>query len=268
MIKELETIEEISCSSNSKILKVAKKDIYVLKVLNKKNIEHKQIQHFITEYEIMNALNHPNILKSYGFFNGNKEMAASILLEYCPMNLDEAIKKEQLTKVQRACSFYEIASGMKFVHLNKIIHRDIKPSNILISEDGHIKVSDFGISKLFLSDEESLSSGVGSRKFMAPEIINEEKYNEKVDVYSFGVLIYFIISNGEMPKITITQIGIGKKAPIPNDFTEFAKQLINSCWNFNPEQRPSFEYICAQLDDKADELLDLTQSETYRVNNK
>lgn len=61
---------------------------------------------------------------------------------------------------------------------------------------------------------------------MVPEIINEVEYDEKVDIYSFGVLIYFIISNGKMPKITITQVGIVKKAEIPSDFTELKLTIV------------------------------------------
>ncbi|KAK8896169.1 spindle assembly checkpoint kinase [Tritrichomonas musculus] len=88
---------------------------------------------------------------------------------------------------------YQIADGMKYVHLKKIIHRDLKPSNILIGFDGNIRISDFGISKLMTDDEISMTTGVGTQKFKAPELINEIQYNEKVDVYSFGVLVYFIL---------------------------------------------------------------------------
>ena len=119
-IKGLETIEEISSNNNGKIIKVAKKVIYVLKVMKNKNITHKQLQHYIAEYEIKNALHHPNILKTYGIFYGNEELAASILLEYCPMNLDEAIKNKRLSKIERVCLIYEIASGLKLKIFKKI----------------------------------------------------------------------------------------------------------------------------------------------------
>lgn len=89
---------------------------------------------------------------------------------------------------------YQIADGMQYVHLKKIIHRDLKPSNILIGFDGNIRISDFGISKLMTDDEISMTTGVVTQKFMVPELINEIQYNEKVDVYSFGVLVYFILS--------------------------------------------------------------------------
>ena len=266
-IKGLEKLEKISSNNNSKIMKVAKKVIYALKILKNEEITHKQLQHFIGEYEIMNALKHPNILKAYGIFYGDEENPASILLEYCPNNLYKAIKNKTLTKVERVCFIYEITSGMKFIHKNHIIHRDIKPSNILISKEGHIKITDFGISKLISTDEETMTTGIGTQKFMAPEIINEIEYDEKVDIYSFGVLIYFIISNGQMPKITITQVGNGKKAEIPNEFTEFSKEMIYSCWNFKPEDRPSFDKINSQMKDHAHELIEMTPTEIKEVQN-
>ena len=212
----------------------------------------------------MNSLNHPNILKTCGLFLGSEEIEPSILLEYCSMDLDNAIKNKILSKVQLACSVYQIACGMKFIHFRKIIHRDLKPKNILISSDGTIKIGDFGISKLISDDGESMTDGMGTLYFMAPEI-DEKNYNEKVDVYSFGVLIYFILSNGEMPKITIKDKFLGKKAEIPKTFTDFSRELIDSCWNFAPEDRPSFENIYNQLKDHTDQLLDFDSSEIIEV---
>ena len=174
------------------------------------------------------------------------------------------LSEESLSKVQIAISIYEIASGMKYIHNNQIIHHNIKPTNILISSDGQTKIADFGVYKLFSQDEEI---GIGSQKFMAPEIINEEEYDEKIDVYSFDVLVYFILNGGKMPEITATQMGIGKKAQIPNEFTQFSRQLIDSCWNFKPKDRPSFDKINEQLVNSAHELLDLTKHEIKEVKN-
>ena len=167
----------------------------------------------------------------------------SIILEHCLQNIEDAIQKNSFSKQQIIYSIYQIAEGMKYVHFQKVIHRDLKPSNILITDDGTIKIGDFGISKIIEkdSDKESLTTGIGTLFFMAPEIINEEKYDEKVDVYSFGVLVYFILSGGEMPKIKIRDICCGNKASIPSEFNKFAKDLIESCWNFDPSQRPSFD---------------------------
>ena len=111
------------------------------------------------------------------------------------------------------------------------------------------------------SEEQSTSRGSGTQKFMAPEILKEEKYNEKADVYSFGVILFFMISGGQMPKITIIQMGNGKKAPIPDTFTEFASDLINKCWETDPDDRPSFQEIAESLEKNDYNLLELTSDD-------
>lgn len=116
-----------------------------------------------------------------------------------------------------------------------------------------------------ITEEQSSTCGAGTQKFMAPEILNEQEYNEKADVYSFGVLLFFILSGGEMLKITVIQIGTGKKAEIPSTFTNFAKNLINECWNFNPIERPSFKEICQKLESNNYKIVELSKSEENEV---
>ena len=96
---------------------------------------------------------------------------------------------------------------MKYIHYKKIIYRDLKPTNILIATDGTIKIADFGVAKLMSAEEQAKTQGIGTQKFMAPEVLNEEdEYNEKVDVYSFGVVLFYILSNDELPKIILFDI--------------------------------------------------------------
>ena len=264
-VRDLDIIDEIGYGGGGKIFKVARKKYYALKQMNIQNASHTNLQHFIAEYEIMNMLNHPNILKTHGIFFSDESLPPSILLEYCPMNLEQAIKKKQMNKVELAYTIYQIAEGMKYVHFRKIIHRDLKPSNILISDDGTAKICDFGISRLMTGEEQSMTKGIGTQKFMAPEIINEENYNEKVDVYSFGVLVYFIVTGGELPNIKIKEICEGKIPELPTTFPFLAQQLIEACWIFNPKDRPSFGMICEILDDNDYDLLLLSKNEIKEV---
>lgn len=149
------------------------------------NATHKSVQHFLTKYEILSMLHHPNIVKTFGIFLSDETNPPSILLEFCPQSLEEVITKKMLNNVQLVFSIYQIVEGMKYVHFNHIIHRDIKPTNILIGSDGSIKISDFGISKLMTAEEQSMTCGAGTQKSMAPEVIDEcSNYDEKVDVYS------------------------------------------------------------------------------------
>ena len=214
----------------------------------------------------MNMIIHPNILKAYRINFNYEKNPPSILLEYCIMNLDTVIKEKRFSNVQLSTTIYQIVEGMKYLHFNKIIHCDLKPSNILIAPDGTIKISDFKSSKLLTQDNSNINIVVGTNKFMAPEIIAEEdQYDEKVDVYSFCVLVYFIVSGGELPNIKIGEILKGKKAEIPSSFTEATREIINSCWNFNSNERPSFNEICERMKTYDYNLIDMTHSENQEV---
>lgn len=218
-IKNLEILKELGFGGFGKVLLVARKTIYALKVMIVKDSATKEFKRFIQEYETLNMLNHPSILKTYGMFFGCENSPPSVLLEYCPSSISQMIKNNAYSHAKLVCSIYEIAEGMRYIHSKKVIHCDLKPANILISADGKIRNSDFGISKL-IQPGASISSLQGTIKFSAPEIIREGKnYTEKVDVYSFGVLLFFLLDSGNMPNINILQIASGKKAEIPSSFT-------------------------------------------------
>lgn len=215
--------------------------------------------------EILSRLSHPNIIKSYGIYLGDETTPFSIVLEYCPQDLYTAIKRSSLSPIEIAKSIYQISLGMRYVHFCHLIHRDLKPQNILFGKDGLIRISDFGIAKFMTTEDQSMTFGIGTQKFMAPEILNEKDYNEKVDVYSFGVLLFFILSGGEMPAITIIQVGNGMKAPIPSSFTHFSQNLINKCWNTDPNERPTFKEICEELEENDYNVVQLSSVELNEV---
>ena len=155
---------------------------------------------------------------------------------------------------------------MKYIHSKQIIHRDLKPKNILIGSDEIVKVCDFGISKIMTIEEQTMTRGVGSQRFMAPKIINEEQYyDEKVDVYSFGVVVFFILNNGDLSKIKIGDIFQRKKAELPSSFTNFSKKLINAGWNFESKDRPSFEVILENIKKSHYNLIQLNKLEFKNV---
>ena len=205
-IENLEKIEDIGSGGGGKVMKVAMKKFYALKQMILTNSNFNNLQNFIQEYEIMNMPDHPNVVDAIGIFMSNKNIS--------PNNLQKAIENRLLTREEVVEIIYQIAEGMKYIHSKKIIHRDLKPTNILIASDGTVKICDFGISKLMTIEEQTMTRGVGSQKFMAPEVINEENfYDEKVDVYSFGVVVIFILG-GDLRNFKVGDIFKGKKAEI------------------------------------------------------
>lgn len=211
---------------------------------------------FLLEYESINQLDHKNIIKAFGIYFGDEEHAPSILLEYCASNLKKKIKK--LTNSERIRAIVDISSAMKEVHSVGIIHRDLKLENILLDEENNVKLSDFGLCTLMTVENESKTRTqmTGTLKYMAPELLNESTdYDEKVDVYAFGVVVFLILTKGEFPKIGFSDILHGKKADIPSSITHFSKELINKCWSFKASDRPSFAEIYDSLNKNESKLI-------------
>lgn len=218
---------------------------------NEPEIDFDKVRQLFNECEILDQFNHPNIVKIYGFYFGDKKHSPAILLEYCKNNLETVIKK--LNNIYLVGIIYEICSAMKYIHEKKIIHRDLKMANILINLKNHVKICDFGISRSI--DMTTLTHGIGTIAFMAPELFDDnEKYDEKVDVYSFGVVMYFILTKGQRPKFKGT--GGYEKLDIPSSINELSKSIIKSCWSNRPKERPSFNDIIKLIVENDFNLID------------
>lgn len=293
-INQYQKLKKIGRGATSKVIKIQRPEVLALKILNieicttdKKSdkrkeadddfddddfdgsgdydddedfeIDFQKVRRFFNEYEILSQIDHPYIIKTFGFCYGDKKHAPSILLEYCPYNLKDLVKRKKVNDNDLVRIIYEISIAMKHVHNLGIIHRDLKPENILLDSNKRVKLSDFGISKLTTPEMQtsSYTQGIGTLQFMAPELLkNKGKYCNKVDVYAFGVVVFFVLTGGNLPNIDIVAVGNGEKAKIPRGVNKFSRGLINSCWSFSPDDRPSFEEISELISMNHYELID------------
>lgn len=196
------------------------------------------------ECEVLSNIDHPSIIKTFRFFFGDIEHEPSILLENCKSNLKKSVKN--LSNEARCQIIIEISSAMKSVHEAGIMHRDLKLVNILLDADDHTKVSDFGLCMMI--EQESLTGSrtqlAGTLNYMAPELVRGRKdYDEKVDVYPFGVVVFMIFTKGQKPDVSIADVADGNMAEIPMSVSKFASNLISRCWEKEPFKRPSFAGI-------------------------
>eukprot|EP00546_Thalassionema_frauenfeldii_P016151 CAMPEP_0178901634 /NCGR_PEP_ID=MMETSP0786-20121207/4144_1 /TAXON_ID=186022 /ORGANISM="Thalassionema frauenfeldii, Strain CCMP 1798" /LENGTH=815 /DNA_ID=CAMNT_0020572783 /DNA_START=823 /DNA_END=3268 /DNA_ORIENTATION=- len=203
------------------------------------------------EADIAAMLKHPNVCDlvgvaadaecfclAYEFCEGGSLLSllsdTSRYYEYLPIALD-------------------IANGMAYLHSRSVIHRDLKPSNVLLML-GRAKVSDFGMSIADCGQE--LTAETGTYRYMAPEVIRHESYSSNADVYSFGILLWQLITR-EIPFATMTPIQAafsvaeGLRPEIPDTTPSRLREIIVSCWNHDAHKRPSFTYVAMALADYA-----------------
>lgn len=222
-------------------------------------------QNIKSEISILRKLFHDNIVLYYGAYSSEK--AIYIVMEYVEnKTLREIIKKCKLTNDKNYKKHLKkrliagIASGMEYLHSKNIIHRDLKPENILISSNEIPKVSDFGLSKILIENEKMSNSQTGTAPYMAVEILNgEEEITSKVDVYSFGIMLWELYSEtepfleykknnflmwkkvkeGERPKVDETSENI------PID----VMKIINLCWAHSANDRPTFKDLIKMIEE-------------------
>ncbi|OHT01423.1 CAMK family protein kinase [Tritrichomonas foetus] len=198
--------------------------------------DNNKIKRFLSEYEKMSRIIHPNVLKTYGICYGDENHHPSLLLEYCSNNLKSCVSTFTNEDANRV--IIEICSGMAYIHQCGVIHGNLKPENILINHDKHVKICDFGISTL--SAEITHVINADTLAYMSPEQHFENKCSNQSDVFAFGLIMLFILTRGYPPKISLIDIILNKDIQFPSDTTTEFQNIIRSCLSGNPEERPSF----------------------------
>jgi len=174
-------------------------NIVAMKVINKDPNNELDEQEIRNEIDILKKLSHPNIVKIYEFYISNSHYY--IVTEFCRDGELFSYIKNKYSERQLAVLFYQVFSGLWYLHDNKILHRDIKLENIMISqkekdnETGEelfwAKIIDFGTAKIFEKNKKE-KDVVGSSYYIAPEVL-QQNYNEKCDTWSVGVILYMML---------------------------------------------------------------------------
>ena len=247
-------LKEIGTGTYSKVLLVQHKinlSIRAMKVIKKKTKKGTNLTNeneVYKEVDLLIKMDHPNIVKIFEFYNGEKEYY--LIMEYCEGGeLFDKIVKSNLNEIQCAYIMYQIISAVNYCHKMKIIHRDLKPENILIQkdEDGfyRVKICDFGTSKAFKIGD-TQKQLVGSAYYIAPEVI-QKKYNLKCDLWSCGVIMFVLLTKkppfgGRNDAMIMQNIQIGKyKTELLDNFSPYAKELVSLLLEKNIKKRINAE---------------------------
>ncbi|KAG5544867.1 hypothetical protein RHGRI_017357 [Rhododendron griersonianum] len=193
-----------------------------------------KIKAFTDELALLQKIRHPNVVQFLGAVTQSSPMM--IVTEYLPKgDLRAFLKRKGSLKPIIAVKFaLDIARGMNYLHEHKpeaIIHRDLEPSNILRDDSGHLKVADFGVSKLLkvaktVKEDKPVTCQDTSWRYVAPEVFKNEEYDTKVDVFSFALILQ-----------------------------EMLAWLIEECWSQKPFMRPTFAQIIVKLEDIGSQLV-------------
>ncbi|KAM6918922.1 ephrin type-A receptor 3-like isoform 2-T2 [Xenentodon cancila] len=235
-----------------------KREIYVAIKSLKAGYSDKQRRDFLSEASIMGQFDHPNIIRLEGVVTKCKPVM--IITEFMENgSLDTFLKKHdgQFTVIQLVGMLRGIASGMKYLSDMSYVHRDLAARNILVNSNLVCKVSDFGLSRVLEDDPEAAYTTRGGKipiRWTAPEAIAYRKFTSASDVWSYGIVMWEVISYGERPywemsnQDVIKAIDEGYRLPAPMDCPMVLHQLMLDCWEKARSDRPKFGQIVTILD--------------------
>lgn len=222
------------------------KFIVALKVLFKSQLQSAGVEHQLRrEIEIQSHLRHPHVLRLYGYFHDKTRVY--LILEYAPLGeLYKELQKVNRFDDKRAATYIaQMAHALQYCHKKRVIHRDIKPENILLGLKGELKIADFGWS--VHAPTSRRTTLCGTLDYLPPEMIECRPHDEKVDLWSLGVLCYeFLVGKPpfEAEGHPETYKRITKvKYNIPEYMSEGASDLISKLLRHNPNDRLSLEGV-------------------------
>lgn len=210
-----------------------------------KNFDQNQIQQFVNKYNFFFNFHHPFLVRLQGVNFGDDKQAPSLIYSYEPKTLESAIQNNELNEKQKNQIAVEIVLGMRFIHSRNLIHLNLNPSNILLTKDNHVRINSFYLSKEDDSFKPPQSKDADSMKFLAPELCENKDqitYTNKVDIYAFGIVLIYLITNKypiKDPKSLCinyftSSIGLGSK---------WVRYLVRRCLYLYPEKRATFDEV-------------------------
>ncbi|KFZ56583.1 Tyrosine-protein kinase ITK/TSK [Antrostomus carolinensis] len=210
---------------------------------------------FIEEAKVLMKLSHPKLVQLYGVCFENTPiclvfefMENGCLSDYLRSQRGSFSKETLLGMCQDVCE------GMTYLEQNSVIHRDLAARNCLVGESHVVKVSDFGMSRIVLDDQYTSSTGTKFPvKWSAPEVFSYSNYSTKSDVWSFGVLMWEVFSEGKIPYENRTngevveEINAGFRLCKPKLASKAIYEVMSHCWRMRKDDRPSFSVLLYHL---------------------
>eukprot|EP00163_Fabomonas_tropica_P006305 TRINITY_DN1588_c0_g2_i2.p1 TRINITY_DN1588_c0_g2~~TRINITY_DN1588_c0_g2_i2.p1 ORF type:complete len:668 (+),score=131.80 TRINITY_DN1588_c0_g2_i2:535-2538(+) len=213
-------------------------------------MEPEKRQKILREAELIQSLQHPNIIKCLEHFI--EDNVFILIFEWAALgDIKRLVKKAAQTNTHLEerviwSYAYQIAGALGYMHDQRIMHRDIKPANIFIAADGSLRIGDLGLGREFSSKTMEAFSKVGTPLYMSPEVIHGDGYDFRSDVWSLGCVLYELTTLRSPFRAEGTNIyGIFKKIkngefkPIGDGYSQELRSMIHRMLSLEPEKRPS-----------------------------
>uniref|UniRef100_A0A671EZQ3 Ephrin type-A receptor 2 n=2 Tax=Rhinolophus ferrumequinum TaxID=59479 RepID=A0A671EZQ3_RHIFE len=235
-----------------------KKEVPVAIKTLKAGYTEKQRVDFLSEASIMGQFSHHNIIRLEGVVSKYKPLM--IITEYMENGaLDKFLREKdgEFNVLQLVGMLRGIAAGMKYLANMNYVHRDLAARNILVNSNLVCKVSDFGLSRVLEDDPEATYTTSGGKipiRWTAPEAISYRKFTSSSDVWSYGIVMWEVMTYGERPYWELSNhevmkaINDGFRLPTPMDCPSAIYQLMMQCWQQERARRPKFADIVSILD--------------------
>ena len=226
------------------VQRISDEQFFACKVISQQYlIEHKLVESFTREVDTFSQLNHQNITKLVDFLSDEKQVY--MVMEYCSHGDLHAFISQHghLSEPQAKIIFRELVSAVSYLHSKNIAHRDLKLENILLSENMHVKLADFGFCRK-VDNDELMSTKCGSPIYTAPEIITQSQYDGRIaDMWSLGVILYVLLV-GKIPWDTTNETQLfyqitTARYHIPETVSPLASRLIGELMCPQPAMRMS-----------------------------
>lgn len=210
------------------------------------------------EAQILQKLDHPNIIKCKEFFYSTKPyLTLNIVTEYADggdlsIKIKNQPRKEQFPEHTILDIFTQICLSIKHIHDKHIIHRDLKSQNIFLTASGLVKLGDFGIAKCLQNTYQNAKTMVGTPYYLSPEIVQGKPYSFKSDIWSLGVLLYEMMAlkmpfdAKNLPMLSL-KIMKGQCAPLSSFYSQDLRKLAEALLKTDPSKRPSVNEILSKF---------------------